>query len=415
MAASPSPGKPAPCACSRQPQQTACRAVPALQAPAPQSSLRCMRDPKDLPRDIAGGLIAPSLDGGRMAAQLRLGHRTLEVETRDGQRFSLPLDELEVEQGGASGRMVMLHQNSSRITAFSEDGRLLTMLGSQGTPKIQARVRQLIAATRQRRRRRRTWLLGSLTVLVLLIVGLKLSAGALGSWLLGAVPHEVDEKLGEVGWTQMRGGLRIVHKDKTEKALDVMLRRLKKGGLSQRWQYELVLVEDKRVNAFALPGGRMVFFTGLIEKAKRPEEVAAVMAHELAHVTERHGTRRVVQSVGIIGALQVLLGDVGGIIGLAKELLALSAINSYSRDQEAEADTEAVELLRQAHLDPMALATFFRRLEKEGGDVPDYLEWMSTHPSHEARVRAVRRQLKGREVTPRPLSMDWKAVQAELR
>ncbi|MGB0678145.1 MAG: M48 family metallopeptidase [Polyangiales bacterium] len=374
-----------------------------------------MRDPKDLPRDIAGGLIAPSLDGGRMAAQLRLGHRTLEVETRDGQRFSLPLDELEVEQGGASGRMVMLHQNSSRITAFSEDGRLLTMLGSQGTPKIQARVRQLIAATRQRRRRRRTWLLGSLTVLVLLIVGLKLSAGALGSWLLGAVPHEVDEKLGEVGWTQMRGGLRIVHKDKTEKALDVMLRRLKKGGLSQRWQYELVLVEDKRVNAFALPGGRMVFFTGLIEKAKRPEEVAAVMAHELAHVTERHGTRRVVQSVGIIGALQVLLGDVGGIIGLAKELLALSAINSYSRDQEAEADTEAVELLRQAHLDPMALATFFRRLEKEGGDVPDYLEWMSTHPSHEARVRAVRRQLKGREVTPRPLSMDWKAVQAELR
>src|SRR5262249_4790460 len=103
-----------------------------------------------------------------------------------------------------------------------------------------------------------------------------------------------------------------------------------------------------------------------------------------------------------------------GVLVIAKEVLAMTALNRYGQAQESEADTRAVRILNDSGLDPTALARFFERLKKNTGSVPHYLQWMSTHPSHEDRIRRVRK-LIGKRKPAIPLGIDWKAVQKSLR
>ena len=148
-------------------------------------------------------------------------------------------------------------------------------------------------------------------------------------------------------------------------------------------------------NAFALPGGYISVYTGLIEKSASYEELASVLAHEIAHVTMRHGVTRMVESVGVIAVLQLIFGDVGGLVGLAEELFTIAAINGYSRGHESEADEEGVRMMHAAGIDPSAAANFFRMLKESepGSDMPDVLAWVSTHPEHDERIAAIEAQV----------------------
>ncbi len=137
-------------------------------------------------------------------------------------------------------------------------------------------------------------------------------------------------------------------------------------------------------NAFALPGGQIVIFEGLLDFAQSPDEVAGVLAHEMGHVIHRHGTAGMIKSLGLAFFFGVLLGDLGsGAVGLAGETLV--SLN-FSREAEIEADGSALELLGREGLSSQGLADFFERLEQEaGGDMPEALQLLSTHPSHESR------------------------------
>ena len=114
----------------------------------------------------------------------------------------------------------------------------------------------------------------------------------------------------------------------------------------------VIVLDDPMVNAFAAPGGQIVFFRGMIESAESPDELAAVMAHEVGHVVARDPTRLALRSVGSVGLLGLLLGDFAGgglIVVLADQLLD----SSYSREAEEKARREAEEneRFRRAALD----------------------------------------------------------------
>jgi predicted Zn-dependent protease len=181
-------------------------------------------------------------------------------------------------------------------------------------------------------------------------------------------------------------------------------------------KFHLQVVESDIVNAFALPGGEMIVFTGLLAKAKQPEQVAGVLAHEMAHVTLRHGLQRIGQSLGIVTVAQLLIGDVGGLVALGTQILTTAAINSYSREQETQADLEGLRMLREAGINPLALAEFFDMMQAAGdGKIPEGMVWLSTHPDHRARIQAIQDEMK-KHPTPNtaPLGIDWPAVQAHL-
>jgi predicted Zn-dependent protease len=150
---------------------------------------------------------------------------------------------------------------------------------------------------------------------------------------------------------------------------------------------EITVLDHELVNAFALPGGRVVVFRGLLEAAENPNEVAAVLAHELGHVVNRDPTRDALRLAGSIGVLGLMFGDFAG--GTVVLVLANELINaSYSQRAEAGADDYAHHLLTEADLPPAALGTFFTRLKDQYGDAEGIAAHFSTHPQMTARIEA---------------------------
>lgn len=153
----------------------------------------------------------------------------------------------------------------------------------------------------------------------------------------------------------------------------------------------VIVMDNPMVNAFAAPGGHVVFFRGMIDEAQSADELAAVMAHEVGHVVARDPTRLMLRSVGSVGILGLVLGDFAGgglIVVLTDQLLE----SSYSREAEEEADRYAFERMIDQGLDPAALADLFGRMRDKHGDVEGLASHIMTHPSFADRIAEARRQ-----------------------
>lgn len=153
--------------------------------------------------------------------------------------------------------------------------------------------------------------------------------------------------------------------------------------------YSIALIDDKQVNAFAVPGGPIYFYTGLINLASSDDEIASVLGHEAAHISQRHSAQQISDAQGKGLLAQILLdatnaGQLGGIaanIGLQLQQL------SFSRDDESEADAVGFDYMTQAGYDPDAMASFFRKMQQAAGGRGGP-EWLSSHPLTGKRVEA---------------------------
>lgn len=163
--------------------------------------------------------------------------------------------------------------------------------------------------------------------------------------------------------------------------------------LSDRYAIRLTLVHSNIVNAYALPGGQVVVYSGILKKIKTPEALAALLAHESTHVNQRHSLRSLLRS-GANGLLvSILFGDVTGISGaLAGNVENLSGLR-YSRSLEREADEQGMNLLRANSLPPEGMMQLMQTLEEEGS-IPEALSFLSSHPLTTQRIRAAQAYCK---------------------
>jgi beta-barrel assembly-enhancing protease len=142
-------------------------------------------------------------------------------------------------------------------------------------------------------------------------------------------------------------------------------------------------------NAFAAPGGHIVLLEGLLDQATSPDEVAGVLAHEMAHVLERDPTRNLIRTLGLQAVLSAALGGAPDLVRAGAEFGGTVATLSYNRSAEEAADARAVELLAAAGLRTGGLAEFFDRLERESGS--DFRPpWLSSHPPTPLRAQLAR-------------------------
>ncbi len=156
-----------------------------------------------------------------------------------------------------------------------------------------------------------------------------------------------------------------------------------------KWEF-VVFDEPKTINAFALPGGKVGVYSGLLVLAVTDDELAIVMGHEIGHVTARHGAERMSKGVlaAILGvALDATTQDSKNhdLVLAAYGLGAGGAMLKFSRDNESEADLIGIRYAAKAGYNPRAAITFWKKMEKEktGGRLPAFL---STHPSDERRI-----------------------------
>ncbi len=165
-----------------------------------------------------------------------------------------------------------------------------------------------------------------------------------------------------------------------------------------RFDLRVTLVESDMPNAFALPGGRIVLFTGMLRLCADADVLAGVLAHELAHVEQRHSLKQLLRTAGIAFFAGAVIG--GGLDELSN-LETLSELSSgllvlkHSRDHEREADRIAVTKLERAGRSAAGLVEFFESLEndKPGLEIPDALFWASTHPLTKDRITAARARI----------------------
>jgi len=154
------------------------------------------------------------------------------------------------------------------------------------------------------------------------------------------------------------------------------------------FDYQVDVLDTPLANAVALPGGRILLFRGVLDKAERFDEVAGVIAHEMEHVNQRHGMQAVVRSYGINILADMMFG--GSMMGSVSQLVMMT---SYSRDAETAADEGAIRTLNAAGIGTAGLARFFERLKSDEEDSAFGLpELLSTHPASAAREALVLEQ-----------------------
>jgi len=162
----------------------------------------------------------------------------------------------------------------------------------------------------------------------------------------------------------------------------------------QHFQYQFYLIKTPEVNAFALPGGHIFVFTGLISYCQNEAELAGVLAHEIGHVVARHGTERfsAMQAADIVG--RIILAGLGKkvdpeIAKLAIDITATGAFLAYSRENEREADDIGARIMYQTGYHPEALVSFFNQLSQGSGKMTKFEVFLSTHPDPQDRQQRV--------------------------
>lgn len=213
-----------------------------------------------------------------------------------------------------------------------------------------------------------------------------------------------DVQLGLQAYGEVLAEAKVISSGREHDMVARAMQRLVAVADDSGYAWEVSLLDDaKTVNAFALPGGKMAVYSGILPVCASEAGLAVVMGHEIGHVVARHGTERMSTAFGSTLVLSLLdLGDYGG---LAEMLLDLTLHRPFGRTQESEADEIGLIYMARAGYDPREAVAFWERMEAHsgGGGPPEFL---STHPAHETRVKRLREKL------PEALEV-WRAAGGE--
>jgi predicted Zn-dependent protease len=156
-----------------------------------------------------------------------------------------------------------------------------------------------------------------------------------------------------------------------------------------QWKWEVNVQDSKDVNAYCMPGGKIMVYTGLIEQLHATDaELAAVIGHEIAHALREHSRERLSRAYAeqlALAGIAVATGAGDTTMALASQISAVTFQLPHSREQEAEADRIGLELMARAGYDPNAAVSLWQKMGKASGGGPP--EFLSTHPSGESRIK----------------------------
>lgn len=166
------------------------------------------------------------------------------------------------------------------------------------------------------------------------------------------------------------------------------------------WTFTFKVLDDpKTVNAFAIPGGTVYVYSGLIKTAQNEAQLAGVLAHEVAHVTSRHIAQRLVAQFGLETVASMALGQNPSLLAQVASAIAVQGtLLKNSRDDESEADAKSVVAAARAGYDPRGLPEFLQILLKEEGSTSSLLTFLSDHPATQDRIKALNAEIASRNL-----------------
>lgn len=315
--------------------------------------------------------------------------------------------------------IVEIRDPDGRLHVFETPGApLLATLGATTpTGPLRADIDALAGQLRTVRRG-----VGRQVSLVLLALATVVGLFAWSLWTLpdhaiGYIPLAWEETLGESTLARLRNEGEEVKSGPAYDAVHAVWKRLAPSLPPSPYTFRITVVDAPVVNAFAMPGGYVVVYTGLLEELDSPESLAGILGHEAAHVIRKHSLRSMISNMQWRLGLTIFWSLFGGSGDTAVKQMQEHAMElltlAHSRQHESEADEDGLRTLHRAGIDAAPFGRFFLALsEKEGGR----LAILSTHPPSEARAAALdafRQTLPPARTTP--IAVDWKALRRYLR
>jgi Zn-dependent protease with chaperone function len=245
----------------------------------------------------------------------------------------------------------------------------------------------------------------------------KISSG----WNLFSPQQDVE--IGQQSAVEAERQLPILNDSQVENYVNRIGQRLAQNAGGPQFQYRFRVVNASDINAFALPGGYIYVNRGILDNARNEGEVAGVIAHEISHVSLRHGTHQASKAYAAQAGLQILGGLLGGKIGnnTAQILNTVGGIGlnalflKYSRDLESQADIRGAQILAASGYSPADMVSFFHQLENV--DKSKKTSWLSDHPAPPDRIARIEkeRQLLREPATPTQNVAELNSIKSELR
>lgn len=229
------------------------------------------------------------------------------------------------------------------------------------------------------------------------------------------VTSKTEEKLGKLFWETFQDSEEENTNPFVLDAIDSLVTEICRSNQISRERLKVHILNKDEVNAFALPDGHLVIYTGLILNTDNPEELAGVIGHEIAHIQLNHVMKKLVKEIG----LSVLISITGGERGpeVIKETARILSSSAFDRRLEREADIRSVDYLIEASINPEPFADFLYKLATEEPKGADFFSWISTHPESKDRAEYIIAYSKGQQSAYKEILTNetWNSLKDRLR
>ena len=232
--------------------------------------------------------------------------------------------------------------------------------------------------------------------------------------LVARVPVEWEQELGDEAMADLKQQETFIEDAKLQTNLVRAVAPLVRAVPTNALGFKFYILKSSAPNAFALPGGHVVVTTSLLELADRPEEVAGVVAHELAHVTRKHALRKTLSSAGPYILCRVFMRGNSGLMGVLAGSSQLLVCQTFSQEYETEADDVGWQLLLAAHIDPRGLTDMLKKLNAEEARMKHLRlapQAFSSHPATDKRIR--RLEAKWQRLKDKSGFIEYESVKRE--
>jgi len=274
----------------------------------------------------------------------------------------IPLPRLKVELGeGEDERIFFADPSQPEWKLYTLDQSILEHRALANESTVREQLSQIVTRREVSRRLKITlWCLAGFAVLAWL--GWT-ATGFMARSLIANIPAEWEDKIGAEMLKEMQAEVAFVEDPNRAAQLATLAKPLTRTVGGTNLQFTFHVVEDNEPNAFALPGGHVIVHTGLIELADRPEELLGVIAHEVAHVTQKHGFRQVMSAAGPFLIFGVFMRGGNGLLNVLSENSGLLIQQSFSQEYETEADNVGWQYMVDANIDPRGMTELLFKLK----------------------------------------------------
>ncbi|MCB1179098.1 MAG: M48 family metallopeptidase [Leptospiraceae bacterium] len=357
-----------------------------------------------------------SFEGKRKAGNITFSGNNV-VFTYDGGEVLLPYNGIKVSEGGAGNNLVFFSNSMyPDWNIYTSDKSILN------DPEI--KNNSSFSGLKVARAKRNATIITLVLLLSLILTGtvylIYWLRNSFSYAIASRIPIKWEESLGNTIYSSMISGKKMYTDEETLALLNPIVDPLKDAAKDSGYKFQFHIMEDPSLNAFALPGGHIVIHSELIRRSETPEEIAGVLAHEISHVTEKHGVRQIISSIGIFVVIQTFFFYFTGLLAILTQNSGLLLRTKFSRDFEREADAKGFHYLYHSKIDPSGMLEFFKKIQEQEkeimGDSGEVLSFISTHPGTEERMEIMKEKIeKLSDKNFVPIKMKLKKLQKILK